>query len=227
MVFSFLFEYPGFRWCLRLGIFSTSVLCMLLTGRQHPITSHYFACKFPKQSATIKPVLNPDMGFLQYCCRLPLKCDGIGAEIRFRLSSKRTSPFKSAGASVQSTPGSRDVRISGSITGYTKFRGSVKRCVGDGLSTPFASFPVTSTPVRHRVLSHFKRSLPRIHMIQHVRGHQCIAGPIPYGLQLQALVTLASLGSCHKSNECTNSCAHRSVCFCSQSGGGASVRLLT
>jgi len=33
--------------------------------------------------------------------RLRLKCDGTGAENRFRLSAKRTSPFKSAGASVQ------------------------------------------------------------------------------------------------------------------------------
>ena len=32
-----------------------------------------------------------------------LKCDGTRAETRFRLSAKRTSPFKSAGASVQST----------------------------------------------------------------------------------------------------------------------------
>jgi len=58
--------------------------------------------------------------------RLRLKCDGTRAEIRFRLSAKRTSPFKSAGASVQSTTGSRGVRISGSNVGYTMFRGSVK-----------------------------------------------------------------------------------------------------
>jgi hypothetical protein len=46
-----------------------------------------------------------------------LKCDGTRAETRFRLSAKRTSPFKSAGASVQSTTGSPDVRISGSNAG--------------------------------------------------------------------------------------------------------------
>jgi len=40
---------------------------------------------------------------------LRLKCDGTRAEIRFRLSTKRTSPFKSTGASVQSTTGSRGV----------------------------------------------------------------------------------------------------------------------
>ena len=58
--------------------------------------------------------------------RLRLKCDCTRAETRFRLSAKRTSPFKSAGASVQSTTGSRGVRISDSNAGYTMFRGSVK-----------------------------------------------------------------------------------------------------
>jgi hypothetical protein len=81
------------------------------------------------------------------------------AETRFRLWPKRTSPFKSAGASVQSTAGSRGVRISGSNAGYTKFRGSVKRCEGDWLPTPFASFPFTSPPVRHRVPSRFNWTL--------------------------------------------------------------------
>ena len=41
------------------------------------------------------------------------KRDGTRAETRFGLSAKRTSPFKSAGVSVQSTTGSRGVRISG------------------------------------------------------------------------------------------------------------------
>jgi hypothetical protein len=44
--------------------------------------------------------------------RLRLKCDGTRAETRFRLSTKRTSPLKSAGASVQSTTGRRAVHIS-------------------------------------------------------------------------------------------------------------------
>jgi hypothetical protein len=55
-----------------------------------------------------------------------LKCDGTRAETRFRLSAKRTSPFKLGAESVQPTTGSRGVRISGSNAGYTKFRGSVK-----------------------------------------------------------------------------------------------------
>jgi len=48
------------------------------------------------------------------------------AHARFRLSAKRTSPFKSAGASVQSTAGSRGLRISGGNAGYIMFRVSVK-----------------------------------------------------------------------------------------------------
>ena len=49
--------------------------------------------------------------------RVRLKFDGTCAETRFRLSPKRTSPFKSAGALVQSTAVSRGVRISGSNAG--------------------------------------------------------------------------------------------------------------
>jgi hypothetical protein len=63
---------------------------------------------------------------LRHCSRVRLKSDGTHAETRFRLSPKRTSPFKSAGASVHSNPGSRGVRISISNAGYTTFRGSVR-----------------------------------------------------------------------------------------------------
>ena len=49
--------------------------------------------------------------------RVCLKRDGTCAETRFGLSPKRTSPFKSEGASVQSTAGSRGVRISVSNAG--------------------------------------------------------------------------------------------------------------
>jgi len=81
-----------------------------------------------------------------------LKCDGIRAETRFRLSAKRTSPFKSAGASVQATTDSRGVRISGSNAGYTIFRGSVK-------STGSPLHAQVSPPVLHRVSSRFNWSL--------------------------------------------------------------------
>jgi len=86
-----------------------------------------------------------------------LKCDNTRAETRFRLPAKRTSPFKSARASVKSTTGNRVARISGSNAGYTIFRGSMKVY---WLPTPFVSFPFTSPPMRHRVPSHFNWSLP-------------------------------------------------------------------
>jgi len=79
-------------------------------------------------------------------CRLRLKCDGTRAETRFRLSPKRTSPFKSAGASVQSTAGSRRVRISGSNAGYTMSRRSVKS-TGYTLHSPVSlHLPTRASP---------------------------------------------------------------------------------
>jgi hypothetical protein len=46
------------------------------------------------------------------CSTGQLKCNGTRAETIFHLSAKRTSPFKSTGASVQSTTGSWCVQIS-------------------------------------------------------------------------------------------------------------------
>ena len=84
-------------------------------------------------------------------CRLRLKCDGTRAETRFPLLAKRTRPFKSAGASVQSTTGSRGVRISGNNAGYTMFRGSVKS-TGYPLNSPVSpSLPLLCFTVRHHV----------------------------------------------------------------------------
>jgi hypothetical protein len=83
--------------------------------------------------------------------RLRLKCNGTRAETRFRLSAKRTSPFKSARASVQSTTGSRSVRISGSNAGYTILRGSVKS-TGYPLHSPVSlSPPLPCVTVCHHV----------------------------------------------------------------------------
>jgi len=83
--------------------------------------------------------------------RLRLKCDGASAENRFRLSAKRTSPFKSAGASVQSITGSRDVLISDSNAGYTMFRGSVKG-TGYPLYSPVSrSLPLPYVTVCHHI----------------------------------------------------------------------------
>jgi hypothetical protein len=83
--------------------------------------------------------------------RLRLKCDGTCAETTFRLSAKRTSPFKPAGASFQSTTGSRGVRISGFNAGYTMFRGSVKSTGYPFHSSFSPSLPLPCVTVCHHI----------------------------------------------------------------------------
>ena len=96
--------------------------------------------------------------------RLRLKRDGTRAETRFRLSPKRTSPFKSRGASVQSTAGSRCVRISVSNAGYTMFRGSVKSTDYPLHSSVSPSLPLPCVTVCHQVstalYSHTPKNVP-------------------------------------------------------------------
>jgi len=120
-----------------------------------------------------------DVKKLVVSSRLRLKCDGTRAETRFCLSAKRTSPFKSAGASVQSTTGSRAVRISGSNAGYTKFGGSEEYWI----PTPLASFPFTYTTVRHRVPSRFNWTLParaRLIIWEHDRLYRAFSQSVWY-----------------------------------------------
>ena len=82
-----------------------------------------------------------------------MKCDGTRAETRVRLSAKRTTPFKSAGTSVQSTTGSRGVRISGINAWYTMFRGSVEG-TGYPLHSPVSpSVPHPCVTVCHHILT--------------------------------------------------------------------------
>ena len=89
--------------------------------------------------------------FFTSTCRLRLKCDGTRAETRFHLLAKRTSPFKSAGVSVQSTIGSRGVSISGSNAGYTMFWGSVKG-TGYPLHSPVShSLPLPCVTMCHHI----------------------------------------------------------------------------
>jgi len=83
--------------------------------------------------------------------RLHLKCDGTRSEIRFLLSAKRTSQFKSAGASVQSTTGSRVVRINSSNAGYNMFRRSVKGSSYPLHSPVSPSLPLPCFTVCHHV----------------------------------------------------------------------------
>jgi hypothetical protein len=81
------------------------------------------------------------------------------AETRFCFSAKQMSPFKSAGASVQSTTGSWDVCISGCNAGYTMFRGSVA-----DTGYPLHSSVSPSLPVCHRVPSCFNWTVFRFGM---------------------------------------------------------------
>ena len=90
----------------------------------------------------------------QLVVRLRLKRDGTCAETRFRLSPKRTSPFKSAGASVQSTAGSRGVRIGGSNAGYTMFRGSVRVLATHSIRQFPRHFPSCASPCAIRFQTH-------------------------------------------------------------------------
>jgi len=104
--------------------------------------------------------------------RLLLKCDGTRAETRFCLSAKRTSPFKPAGASVQSTAGSRGVRISGSNAGYTMFRSSVK-----GTSYPLHSPVSSSLPLPHvTVCRHVSIGLYQSSRLKQSRDYKCLCG---------------------------------------------------
>jgi hypothetical protein len=92
--------------------------------------------------------------------RLRLESDGTRAETRFRLSPKRTGPFQSAVASVQSTAGSRGVRISVSKAGNTTFRGSVRVLAIHSIRQFPLHFP-------SRVPSGFKLTLPTHQSTRH------------------------------------------------------------
>ena len=88
-----------------------------------------------------------------------LKRDGTRAETRFRLSPKRTSPFKPAGASVQSTAGSRCVRISVSNAGYTTFRGSLRVLATHSIRLFPLHFPSRASPCAIRFQTHSTTAL--------------------------------------------------------------------
>ena len=85
------------------------------------------------------------------CFRGQLKYYGTRAEIRFSLSAKLTSPFKSSGTSFQSTTCSWGLRVSGSNAGYTMFRSSVKS-TGYPLHSPVSStLPLPCVTVCHHI----------------------------------------------------------------------------
>ena len=76
--------------------------------------------------------------------------DGTRAETRIRLSPKRTSPFKSVGASVQSTAGSRGVRIGFSNDGYTTLGGGLRVLATHSIRQFPPHFPSRASPCATR-----------------------------------------------------------------------------
>ena len=88
--------------------------------------------------------------------RARLKSDGTRAETRFGLSEKWTSPFKSAGESVQSTTGSQGVRISGQTMDRPC---SEVQCKSSGYPLQSPISPSLPPPTRHHVPSSFERPL--------------------------------------------------------------------
>ena len=88
---------------------------------------------------------------LTVIARARLKRDGTRAETRFGLSEKWTSPFKSEGESVQSTAGSRGLRISGDTMDRPC---SEAQCKSSGytLQSPISpSLPLPRVTVCHHV----------------------------------------------------------------------------
>ena len=127
--------------------------CWLVSKKPLPLKPHD---RKPKPQIFRQLVMKPGhpdrcKSSNMFSSRLRLKCYGTCAETRFRLSAKRTSPFKSAGASVQSTTGSRGVRISGSNAVYTMFRGGVKSTDYPLHSPVSPSLPLPCVTVCHNI----------------------------------------------------------------------------
>ena len=111
-------------------------------------------------------ILSVHCAWLQSLSSDQLKCDGTRAEIRFCLLAKQTSPFRSVGASVQSTTGSRGVRISGSNAGYSMFRGRVKGS-GYPLQSPVSpSLPLPCITLCHHIWTGVYQQM-HIHLFIH------------------------------------------------------------
>ena len=79
-------------------------------------------------------------------CIARAESDGTRAQTRFRLSLKRTSPFKSVGVLVHSTAGSRVVRISLINAGYTTFGGGVRVLATHSIRQFPLHFPSRASP---------------------------------------------------------------------------------
>jgi len=108
------------------------------------------------------------------CIRGQLKCDVTRAETRFRLLAKWTSPFKSAGASVQLTTGSWGVHICGNNAGYTMFRGSVKGTDYLLHSPVSPSLPLPCITICHHISVGVYKQMKYLHMGTVLHKSVCI-----------------------------------------------------
>ena len=113
-------------------------------------------------------------------CKCQLKCDGTRAEKRFCFRRNGRVHLNRRGASVQSTTGSRGVRISGSNAGNTMFRDSVKG-TGYTLHSPVSpSLPLPCVIVcRHISTGLYNLQCKRVvHSLTHSFIHPFIHSPI-------------------------------------------------
>jgi len=143
-------------------VFAFVVVNYEIKGRLYrgklPLSSHLRIASLPAQmSRFLTRIILPVIlrGFLPSTLAQLVECVwnvmSPAQKPDFVFSAKRTSPLKSAGASIHSTTGSRSVRISGSNAGYTVFRGSVKS-TGYLLHSPDSpSLPLPCVTVCHHI----------------------------------------------------------------------------
>ena len=108
------------------------------------VKPHTVTCAQYATSTTLltrKMTSNNHIQTLAFKSRMRLKCDGTRADFVFRRNGR--VHLNRRGASVQSTTGSRGVRMGGSNAGYTMFPGSVKG-TGYPLNSPVS--PSISLP---------------------------------------------------------------------------------
>ena len=105
---------------------------------------------------------------------LRLKWDGTHAVTRFRLSAKRWVHLNRRGRQFSRLLAA-EVCASAVVMPDTPCCEVVSEY---WLPNPFASFPFTSPPMRHRVPSHFNWTLQRIHILKgdtrHVKQNGCL-----------------------------------------------------
>ena len=102
-------------YCFKSLIGSVNKQCYLLNPGPmlHSVSDVGFNEYWSKMDAMLQLIMDQFKELKSEISTACLKCDGTCAETRFGLSAKWTSPFTSAGGSVQSTTGSRGVWISG------------------------------------------------------------------------------------------------------------------